>query len=210
MLYFNTLPKILTSDENGNLIILTNILTRAKLLDELQNNPMLFYTYAIQDGDTPEIVASKYYDDPNRFWLVTYSNQILDPVWDWPMTYQQLLEYIDNKYADEAAGAGKTPYDYINTTIHNYQKITNTTDGETQLTTTHITSLDFASYSSLIPSTNTYTLPDGNTCTVEITKNAVTIYDYEYNLNELKRNIKVLNVSYADQMEQTFQDLMSR
>lgn len=210
MLYFNTLPKILTSDENGNLIILTNILTRAKLLDELQNNPMLFYTYAIQDGDTPEIVASKYYDDPNRFWLVTYSNQILDPVWDWPMTYQQLLEYIDNKYADEAAGAGKTPYEYAITTVYSYEKITSMTNNYTQTTTTNTTSLDATSYNSLTPSTNTYTLPDETTCTIQISKNISTLFDYEYNLNESKRNIKVLNVSYADQMEQTFQDLMSR
>jgi len=62
MLYFNTLPKIFTPDQNGNYILMTNILTRAKLVEKLQNNPMLFYKYTIQDGDTPEILAEKYYE----------------------------------------------------------------------------------------------------------------------------------------------------
>jgi hypothetical protein len=61
MLYFNTLPKVLTPDQNGNYILMTNILSRASLIEELQDNPMLFYKYNIQDGDTPEIIAEKYY-----------------------------------------------------------------------------------------------------------------------------------------------------
>ena len=36
MFYFNTLPKLLTPDQNGNYILMTNILTRAKLIEELQ------------------------------------------------------------------------------------------------------------------------------------------------------------------------------
>lgn len=210
MLYFNTLPKILTPDENGNLIFLTNILTRAKLLEELQNNPMLFYTYAIQDGDTPEIVADKYYGDPNRFWLVTYSNQILDPVWDWPLQYQQFLDFIDSKYKDAADGAGKTPFEYTNTTIYSYEKVVETTDSETQVTTTETVSIDETTYNELTPSTNTYTLPNGFSCVVSISKNAVTIFDYEYTLNESKRNIKLLNSSYASQMENSFYKVMSK
>lgn len=210
MLYFNTLPKILTLDESGNPILLTNILTRAKLIEELQNNPMLFYKYDIQDGDTPEIVASKYYGDPNRFWLVTYSNQILDPVWDWPLPYQQFLEYIDSKYAVEAAEADQTPFEYTNTTNWAYQKIVSTTDNSTQQTTISTTTIDYDTFIALVPSTNTYNLPDGKTCTIEIAKKEITIFDYEFELNESKRNIKILNEAYAGQMEQTFSEIMSR
>lgn len=210
MLYFNTLPKILTPDQNGNLILLTNILTRAKLLEELQNNPMLFYTYEIQDGDTPEIVADKYYNDPNRFWLVTYSNQILDPVWDWPLQQQQFLDYIDSKYKTAAENAGKTPFEYTNTTIHNYEKIIETTDSETGSTTTQSVTIDETAYNALTPSTNTFNIPNGFSCTIATSKKAVTIFDYEYNLNESKRNIKILNAAYASQMENSFYKVMSK
>ena len=110
MFYFNTLPKIITPDENGNPILLTNLITRARLVDELRNNPMLFYEYAIQEGDTPEIVAEKYYGDPYRYWIVLLSNELLNPLWDWPLSDQMFLEYIDTKYKTDAEAEDKTPF----------------------------------------------------------------------------------------------------
>lgn len=80
MLYFDTLPKILMDDQNGNPILLTNLVSRAALIEDLKNNPMLFYKYTIQEGDTPEIVAEKYYGDAYRYWIVLYSNELMDPV----------------------------------------------------------------------------------------------------------------------------------
>lgn len=212
MLYFNTLPQILTPDENGNAIILTNLLTRAKLLEELKNNPMLFYTYVIQDGDTPEIIADKYYDDPNRFWIVLYANEILDPLWDWPLPQQQFLNYIDSKYKTVAEEEGKTPFEYVTTTVHSYQKIIETTDSVTSETTTNYVSVDETTYNSIVTGTQTYSFPapNTNTCTITITKRIIYIYDYEYELNESKRKIKLLNTIYANQMEQTFKEVMSK
>jgi hypothetical protein len=171
---------------------------------------MLFYTYAIQNGDTPEIVADKYYGDPNRFWLVTYSNQILDPLWDWPLEQQQFLEYIDSKYAAEAEAAGKTPFEYTNTTVHSYEKVVETLDAESQLTSTEIITIDETTYNSLTPSSETFVKPSPNgfTCTITISKKEVTIFDYEYELNESKRNIKILNSTYASQMEISLQNVM--
>jgi hypothetical protein len=208
MLYFDTLPKTITTDQNGTYIILTNLLTRAKLLDELQNNPMLFYTYSIQDGDTPEIVADKYYNDPFAFWIVLYSNQILDPIWNWPLTYLEFLQYIDSKYATESADADMTPFEYTNTTVKSYQKITRTTDNLSQIENVEYVTLTQSDYNSLTPSTETYTLPSGSTCIVSIEKTYTTIYDYEYNLNETRRDIKLLNSTYLRQMEKTFTQVM--
>lgn len=210
MLYFNSLPQILTPDQNGNPIVLTNLLTRAKLLEELQNNPMLFYKYTIQEGDTPEIIADKYYSDPNRFWIVLYSNEIMDPLWDWPLSQQQFLQYIDSKYAEQANTAGKTPYEYVTTEVYSYEKIVDTKDDYSQVVTTNTVTIDETTYNSLVPSQVTYTLPNGSTCTITTDKKTVTIYDHEYDLNENKREIKLLNSDYANQMEQVFQKVMSK
>lgn len=210
MLYFNSLPQIIMPDQNGNPIILTNLLTRAKLLDELKNNPMLFYKYNIQEGDTPEIIADKYYDDSNRFWLVTYANEIMDPLWDWPLSQNQFIDYIENKYADAATEAGKTPFEYVTTEIHSYQKIVETLDSETQSTNINTVTVDQETYNSLVPNSQTYTLPNNSTCTITTDKRAITIYDYEYQLNENKREIRLLNSTYANQMEQVFQEVMSK
>ena len=208
MFYFNTLPKIITPDENGNSILLTNLVTRARLIEQLQNNPMLFYEYAIQDGDTPEIIAEKYYGDPFRYWIILLSNELLDPLWDWPLSDAMLLEYIDTKYATEAEDANETPFEYTNTTIYKYEKIittTNSTSGQQNIVRVSITE---SQYNALSPSSTTFNLPDGS-CTVDITKEQITIFDYEVQSNQNKRQIKILNASYATEFERVFQNVMS-
>lgn len=208
MLYFKTLPKVLTPDENGNLLVLTNILTRAKLLEELQNNPMLFYKYSIQEGDTPEIVADKYYGDPYRYWILMYSNQLMDPLWSWPLSYNQFNLYLDSKYSQLAQDANKTVYEYLQTTVYTYQKVITTTDNETDAITVSKYSINEDEYNSLMPSINSYTLPNGTSCIVQIDKTVVYLMDYENDLNEAKREIKIMDSFYALQMEEQLYKVM--
>jgi hypothetical protein len=209
MYYFDTLPKIVTPDQNGYPILMTNILARAALVQELINNPMVFYEYAIQEGDTPEIVADKYYGDPFKYWIVLFSNQILDPIWEWPMPYATFLEYIDAKYTTEAEVEDKTPFEYVNTTVYQYKKIITTTNILTDAQTIKEVSLTQDEYNALSESTTTYNIPGGTSCTVSITKNIVTIYDYEEERNETKRQIKLLNEFYVGEMEEHLSLLMS-
>lgn len=208
MYYFKTLPKIITPDQNGYPILMTNLLARASIVQELLNNPMQFYEYAVQEGDTPEIVADKYYGDPFKYWIVLFSNQILDPVWEWPMSYNSLLEYINSKYATEAADAGKTPFEYTNTTVYEYKKIITTTDVYTRTETINEVSITLADYITLVESTTTYDIPGGTSCIVSITKGIVTLFDYEEQLNESRRQIKLLNNNYASDIEQQLKVLM--
>ena len=213
MYYFKTLPKIITPDQNGYPILMTNLLARASIVQELLNNPMQFYEYAIQEGDTPEIVAEKYYGDPFKYWIVLFSNQILDPVWEWPMSYNSLMQYIDSKYATEAEDAGKTPYEYVNTTVYEYKKIITTTDVYTGTETVKEVSITEDDYNTLIESSYTYDIPDppvanGTQCIVTTTKNIVTLFNYEDELNESRRQIKLLNSNYASEIEQQLKVLM--
>jgi len=213
MYYFKTLPKIITPDQNGYPILMTNLLARAAIVQELLNNPMQFYEYAIQEGDTPEIVAEKYYGDPFKYWIVLFSNQLLDPIWEWPMSFNSLLQYIDAKYATEAKDADKTPYEYVNTTVYEYKKIITTTDGYTEMATTKEVSITKEEYDTLVESTKTYDIPNppvanGTTCIVSTTKGIVTLFDYENELNESRRQIKLLNNNYAGDIEQQLKALM--
>ena len=89
MQYFDTLPKIIKTDATGNSLLMTNLMARASVIPSLLQNPAVFYQYDIQDGDTPEIVAYKYYGDVYRYWMIFYCNQIIDPQWDWPLNNQQ-------------------------------------------------------------------------------------------------------------------------
>jgi len=208
MYYFDTLPKIITPDQNGYPILMTNLLARASIVQELINNPMQFYEYAIQEGDTPEIVADKYYGDPFKYWVVLFSNQILDPIWEWPMPYATFLEYIDAKYITEAEVENKTPFEYVNTTVYQYEKVFTVTDESTDIPTIKKVSITQSEYNSLSETTTTYKIPGGTSCTVAITKNIVTLYDYEEDLNESRRQIKLLNSGLLGEMEEQLKLLM--
>lgn len=208
MFYFNTLPKIITPDQNGNNILLTNLVARARLIDSLRDNPMLFYEYAIQEGDTPEIIAEKYYEDPYRYWIVLLSNELLDPLWDWPLDYVTFLSYIDSKYKTEAESADQTPFEYTNTQIYQYQKIQTIKNLVSEEEKQTIINLTQDAYNALSPSVTNYTLKDSTVSTVTIEKKTITLFDYEFNLNESRRQIKLLSRDYVGDFETAFRSLM--
>jgi hypothetical protein len=92
--------------------------------------------------------------------------------------------------------------------VHHYEKVITQYDFATQTTTTKKIVIDENTYNMLSDSTNTYTLVTGSV-TITTTKEAVSYYDYELNLNESKRNIKILNSLYVNQLEQQFKELMA-
>lgn len=208
MLYFDTLPKILTNDQNGNAIVLTNLVTRASLMEQMRTNPMLFYKYTIQDGDTPEIVAEKYYGDPYRYWLVLHANEIMDPLWQWPLTNAQFADFINTKYAAEAEDVNMTPFEYTNTTVKYYEKIVTKSNSYSEETDEEVFAITEEEYNALTESTHSYQLSTTDICTVTTTKRILSIYDYEYGLNEGRRIVNLLNEIYANSFEEAFKNLM--
>ena len=98
MKYFNSLPKVVYIDKNNIKTIYTNLMARASVSPKVMKNLLVYYDYDIQDLDTPEIIAHKYYGDINRFWIVLYCNQINDPQWDWPLSSIKFEKYVANKY----------------------------------------------------------------------------------------------------------------
>ncbi len=117
MQYFNSLPKIRYVDQNNVTTVYTNLMARASVIPSVLNNALVYYSYDVQDGDTPEIIAYKYYGDINRFWIVLYCNQLNDPQWDWPLSSNKFQKYILNKYNTNN----------LNFT-HHYEKITTQTN----------------------------------------------------------------------------------
>jgi hypothetical protein len=196
MQYFDTLPKIIKTSD-GVSIVMTDLMARCSIIPEILKNPLLYYDYDVQDGDTPEIVAYKYYGNSYRYWVVLFANEITDPQWDWPMSSTVFDEFIANKYQSF------NPY----STIHHYEKNITQYDSNTQVTTVKNITIDENTYNSLNPGVVTYTLNTGDV-TVTTTKTAVTYYDYEVQLNESKRNIRLINANYVDQLEAQFQELM--
>lgn len=76
--------------------ITENLKIRQDAIDVLE----LFEYYNLRDNETPEVVASKYYNDPKLHYLVLLANQRYDWRNDFPLTAQQLREYVNESYVN--------------------------------------------------------------------------------------------------------------
>lgn len=217
MNYFNYLPLIISTDYKNSSIVANNILTRTYILPSLLKNITLFYDYDVREGDTPELIAYKYYKDPFRYWLVLYSNGIIDPQSEWPLTNNVLSSYIVDKYKQDTANSLNIPVSsvssgnvmsYVTATVHHYEKVISVTDSSShQLTSTTI-QIDKTAYDSLMESTSSVTFENNITATMTVSKNAINILDYEISRNESKRKISILNSMYVNDIEKQFKILM--
>ena len=100
-MYFETFP-IIPYDSAGTYEFrdVTNLLRRVALRAKVKSNALVFDTYNVKEGETPESIADKLYDDPKLHWIIMIVNDISDRYHGWPMTTPQFLDYINEKYTD--------------------------------------------------------------------------------------------------------------
>jgi len=203
MKYFENFPKIITSEPNGNSNLSTNLMTRVNIVPKLLNNPALYYKYSLQDGDTPEIMSTKYYDSPDRYWIVLFGNdRIVDPQWDMGLSYINFNAYLNDKYGSAAKANNQTTLEYTQSTVKYYRKLLITTDSVSNETTTNAFNVDYDTYQTLpenLVSTNYFS--DGSSVTTTISKDTISIYDYENDLNESSKQVNIIDKKYVMDME---------
>ena len=165
MEYFKNFPRI-----EYNTKICRNIISRPRLKESILSNPLSFYNYVIEDDMRPDQVASAYYNDPELMWLIFLANDIIDPYHQWPLSYSQFIENLKNKYGT---------VEVAKSTILHYEHRTKGT----------------------IISKDTYDLHTATTVVIRDLTNAinsstykpVTVYEHEDQLNESKREIKLVD-----------------
>lgn len=103
MSYFKFLPKLLYSPTLGvkNFKASTNILAKAKFVADIVENTNLYYPYSVKDGETPEMLSYKFYNDPTKHWIILIANNITDPIYDWVMSMSSFEKYINLKYGSQ-------------------------------------------------------------------------------------------------------------
>ena len=100
-MYFQNFPLIpYDSVGDGQYKLVTNLLKRVALRAKVRTNTLLFDTYNVQEGQTPEMIADKLYGDPNLHWIVMYVNNITDRYHQWPLTTPQFLAFLNDKYSN--------------------------------------------------------------------------------------------------------------
>jgi len=100
-MYFANFPVIpYDSVGNGDFKVVTNLLKRVALRTKVRTNTLLYDTYDVKDGETPEMIADKLYDDPQLHWVVLFVNNITDRYHQWPMASIQFNQFVNDKYTN--------------------------------------------------------------------------------------------------------------
>lgn len=189
MSYFSNFPMIVYNFDVGGvqkLITVRDIALNVRVQKEILQAITIYDEYDIEDGETPEIISEKLYGKPIYHWTIMLINNRFDYIKDWPMTSNELANYITLKY-----GEGNE-YDQhtINGNLHFINK-----DGNV---VSKLTEDQFNVF-----------YPDGDYISYSYGFEEVNNTDYETQLNEDKRRIKVLNSNAVVKMTQDLQSLMN-
>ena len=209
--FFNYYPKTFYTSNNNSTGIdtVTNIIARFAFEKSLKENSSAFYKYTIKDSDTPEIIAHKFYDHSERHWIVLLFNDIIDPQYDWPLQSDTLIDYINTKYSTvEYANTANTLVTGLSwaqniSHVQAYYKIITRTSADGTDIVEKIT-VDANTYANIAATSISYTLNNASSITQTVSKTTESYYDYELDLNEAKREIKLLKKEFVSEVEKEF------
>tara|TARA_R110000772_G_scaffold7228_3_gene24733 strand:+ start:1475 stop:2050 length:576 start_codon:yes stop_codon:yes gene_type:complete len=181
--YFPTIEHDLTNV--GQKVTLTNVLRRFIVRNDLQERTDIFYKYNVQEGDRPDIIAEKYYGDADLAWLVLHFNDIKDPIFEFPLFGRNFDNYIKGKYGSVLSARAE---------VHEYRRILQ--EKEVKFDGTIIPEryvvVDLTTYNTLNPTA----------------RRTIYKYDWEEELNEKKREIKILDKRYTDKVRDEIETVL--
>lgn len=230
MSYFSKFPITkYTLDDISTVQVVTNITARAIISDEIIENLSLFYPYIIKDGETPEILADKFYNDPQLHWVILHCNNIFDARFEWPLTTPDLVSYVESKYTskdaihhyesdDQTIVMGNVFVESASSFSNVYASniiINNSSDGigvvvkkiNSSNIIVNVSSGGFRTGDNIKLFSNA-NITANITATHTINCTAVTAMVYEDRLNEDKRDIKILKTQYLEPVIREFESKM--
>jgi hypothetical protein len=170
-MYFENFPVIpYDSVGDGEFKIVTNLLKRVAVRSKVKTNIAYYDTYDVKEGETPEIIADKLYDDPELHWIILLLNDITDRYHQWPKNTNQFLAYVNDKYSNVDA-------------THHYEI-------------------------SQVSGDTTIKIDIGTDNTGHSGASVVTNYEYEEDLQDKKRKIRLLGPEYVEDFVAEFEKLM--
>jgi hypothetical protein len=152
---------------------LRNILLKTSFLKDIFLDDSNFYDYFIEDGERPTHVAFDYYGSVDYSWLVFFSNNIKDPYFDWYLSQQEFDSYIATKYGSVQEAQ---------TEIVEYKLIFNGNDTSRTI------------------SIRTKEYYEAENASEEFSFQPVYAYDKEFETNESKRRIKLIDKKYSSRI----------
>ena len=217
--------------------IVTDITRNVRVRKQILENITLYDYYDIGEGETPEIISEKIYGTPYYHWVIMLVNQRYDYVNDFPLTQRELDAYIDEKYGEKKYHVNHYKVDGMikeGINILNFVgvEISGGTFGSINIGDVVVSShgykarVDSVTYEPT-SSTATVSLRTGNfllnelvtvagentnvrvaSCVIPSQYTTVSNYDYEFNLNESKRRIKIVDPALVEQLVKEFKDII--
>jgi hypothetical protein len=180
-----------------------NILQRVQFPQSVLQNSLLFHPYTIEDGDRPDTIAALYYGDDFYDWIVMLSNQFISVNDNWPLTQDQFNAYIVEKYGSIQTAQQQIDHYAINTAKGSISSVAYDALPANQKRYWSKTSQRGSVYS-ITPTPASFSLiPNDET----VYWTAVTSYDNEFQLNEAKRKIQLIDVRAVASIEQSLREL---
>lgn len=234
MSYFSKFPKYLTSAADRKKIVITDFFRRVHLGSDFSKYSVFLLPYIVGDGETPEMVSNRFYNNPLYHWVVLLVNGIIDPRTEWVMTDVQMNELIYDKYDFDITVPDVTKYSVNNVVtssnggaflVKNVGTSTirlRSTKGPITLAITDILRNVTKNISSL--SMTAITDPSefihhyiDSTINLVVDYNianpnlvAITNFQYEEDVNEQKRLVKVLDSKYLNEFVKDFENIINR
>lgn len=175
MFYFSQFPKVeYVIDSSGKTVTATDISKRFRIIQDVFKSKYVFYSYSVKEYETASQIAHKYYGNATLDWFIYLVNGVHDTYFDWPLSYNEFEQYMTEKYGS---------LQIAKQTVHEYYQIIQPReilfDG-TVIQEYHIT-VDYSAYLLL----------------ADEDRSLISKYDWEKQVNEEKRTIKLVDKSFV-------------
>ena len=118
-----------------------------------------------------------------------------------------LISFIDEKYSANA-NVGQSGSNWAKSNTHAYYKVETRTTISTNTITVNKIEVDANTYANVASSSSSVTLADGYVINIAVSKSLQSYYDYEMELNESKRKIKLLKPEFVSAIEEEFRTVI--
>ena len=113
MSIFTYYPKIAYKVDDYNFLKAIDINVVTKIKDHLtQYRGISYQPYVVADGESPDFISYKFYDDPGYDWIIMLTNNVHSIYDDWPRNSDTFKQYIIEKYGSLQNAMSTTKYYY--------------------------------------------------------------------------------------------------
>ncbi len=183
---FPTLPYDAVGTMPNTYQTVRNIMNRTKIKKSVKDDLTAYYPYFVKEGERPDTLSYNYYGTVAYAYLILLFNNIVDPQFDWPLNTIDFENYIVAKYGTVTAAYDETKFYYQIIRA----EVPKTEIRERKEEVKYI--IDETTYNAL----------------GEASRKKITAYDYEVQLNDNKRYIRVINKDLITEVDSQYKQAM--